>query len=71
MRILGDKPLPTSTPDLIDQLAERNAQLCTAIRAGEYDEDEQLLAHLKAVSIAQLEVANPKFLAQLAKEDAN
>jgi len=68
--LLGGEPLPESEDVLEARLAERNADLCAAIRAGEYDDSQPLFEHLKATTIEQLEVANPKFLQTLAKEDA-
>lgn len=63
---------PHDLASLQAAISERNQQLCTAIRAGDYDTGEKrgnLLEHVKAVTIAQLEVANPKFLQTLLKED--
>lgn len=67
--LLGDQPLPPDSEALQTGIAERSAQLCAAIRAGEYDDNRALFSHLKATTIEQLEVANPKFLAALAAED--
>lgn len=59
------------SPDSIDSaLAARNQQLCKNIRAGQYDTDSALFEHLKATARAQLEVANPRFLAALDAEDS-
>lgn len=63
---------PHDLASLQAAISERNQQLCRAIRAGDYDTGEKrgnLLEHVKAVTIAQLEVANPKFLQTLLKED--
>lgn len=65
-----DQPLPAREQDIRDGITERNADLCAKIRNGDFDEDRaDLFAHLKADTYAQLEVANPRFLAQLAAED--
>ena len=51
-------------------LVERNRALCADIRSGAYDQRaDALYAHLIAVTQAQLEVANPKFLQALLAED--
>jgi len=53
-------------------LTERNHQLCGAIRRGDYDGAEErlaLLAYVKHLTTAQLEVANPKFLQSIAQEE--
>src|SRR5689334_13844170 len=63
---------PTEFSTLQNQLQTRNQDLCAAIRAGIYDSSEKqqmLLTHVKATTVAQLEVANPKFLQTLAHED--
>lgn len=65
---------PTHLAELQAALAARNQALCEAIRAGEYDSPDRkaaLFTHVMATSIAQLEVANPRFLQTLAAEDAN
>lgn len=68
--LLGaDAPVTTATP-LQAHLAEANTILCQQIRAGERDNDDVLFDHLLQTSIEQLTVANPKFLATLAEEDA-
>lgn len=68
--LMGEQPLPTDIAAFSAALASRNAHLCAAIRAGDFDENRVLFSHLKATTIEQLEVANPKFLATLAAEDA-
>ncbi len=68
--LLGEQPLPPDSEALQLALKDRNAQLCAAIRAGAYDDNRALFSHLKATTIEQLEVANPKLLATLAAEDA-
>lgn len=68
--LLGGAARPQDDDTLRGQLAERNAQLCEAIRAGEYDDSAALFQHLKASATEQLEVANPKFLKMLAAEDS-
>jgi hypothetical protein len=68
----GPDPLPTDLSSLHTKLEERNEMLSKAIRRGEYDDKEQwekLFAHVKVTTIAQLEVANPRFLKALAVED--
>ncbi|MCU0499520.1 MAG: DUF6285 domain-containing protein [Anaerolineae bacterium] len=65
-----DLPFPALQSERISALKARNAALCTAIRAGVYDQTESLiLEHVRQVTIAQLEVANPKYLQTLAHED--
>jgi hypothetical protein len=45
------------------QLTAYNATLIDKIRGGEFDDNAQdLIRHLKATTIEQLETANPKFL---------
>jgi hypothetical protein len=68
--LLGEQPQPNDIATFDAALADRNAQLCTAIRAGAYDDNRAVFSHLKATTSEQLEVANPKFLATLASEDA-
>jgi hypothetical protein len=66
-----DTAPPADLASLQNALYERNQQLGTAIRAGDYDAGEKqliLFEHVKAVTIAQLEVANPKFLQTLRQE---
>jgi hypothetical protein len=66
-----DQRNPTDPQAAQGALAARNATLCAAIRAGEYDSPERkavLFTHLVATATAALEVANPKFLATLAGE---
>lgn len=61
---------PSSDVEMRVELAERNRALCAAIRAGQYDDmTRTLFSHLKMTSIEQLQVANPKFLSTLMKED--
>lgn len=67
--ILGAQPLPPSDAAIDAGLRERNQRFCAAIRAGDYDRDAQVFAHLKAFASEQLAVANPRFLATLAAED--
>jgi hypothetical protein len=67
--LMGEALLPGSTEAIQTALAERNAALCQAIRAGKHDTDRALLEHLKATTIEQLEVANPKYLSILQAED--
>jgi hypothetical protein len=69
--LLGGATMPESSTDFEAVLIERNALLCAAIRAGNYDTDAALFEHLKATTLEQLEVANPKYLAALQAEDAS
>lgn len=65
-------PLPPDPVAAGAALAERDAWLCDAIRAGAFDEADRraaLLAHLLARAAGALEIANPRFLAILAEED--
>lgn len=66
-------PLPQNEKALREGLAERHAALSARIRAGNYDTGDNtgLFEHLKASTVAQLEIANPKYLQRLAAEDAN
>lgn len=69
--LLGEQPAPASDTALYQALAERNAALCADIRAGAHDDaSPALFAHLKACASEQLAIANPKYLATLAHEDA-
>lgn len=70
--ILGQEVPPARDEALREALAARSAALCAAIRAGQHDEPSAaLFAHLKACATEQLAIANPKFLAALAQEDAH
>lgn len=63
-----ERPVPA---DLNVALAERNRDLCDAIRAGEYNstlKQATLYEHLLASTRAQLEVSNPDYLEALAAE---
>ncbi len=65
-------PLPPDPAAASAALAEREAWLYDAIRAGAFDEADRrsaLLAHLLARAAGALEIANPRFLATLAEED--
>lgn len=69
-----EMPLPRTPAEQRAAFAERDAALCASIRAGDFDANARrpdVFAHVKATSIAQLQVANPRFLAKLAAEDAD
>lgn len=69
--VLGeDMPTIDNDDDLEVAIVQANKKLCERIRAGEFDEDAALFEHLKARTIEQLEVANPKFLLAIREEDA-
>ncbi len=66
------REIPRDLQERRAALTERNQQLCDAIRRGDYDgtaERLALLAYVKRLTTAQLEVANPKFLQGIAQED--
>jgi len=66
-----DLPLPREWEESLAALAIRNRELCYDIRAGRYDADflrETLYQHLYATTLEQLQVANPRYLEQLAAE---
>lgn len=68
-----DKAMPADAQDAIDALALRSDQLCTAIRAGEYDAEAKraaLFEHLLQSTREQLEVASPRHLQIIQQEDA-
>jgi hypothetical protein len=67
--LLGGEPLPPTLHELQAALQTRNTALCAAIRAGQYDEHLALFEHLKATTLEQLAVANPKYLSQLQAEE--
>lgn len=73
--LLGESlPLPAPIDAIHAGITQRRVALCTDIRRGQYDSDAQrraLFEHVRATTIAQLEVANPRFLAVLAQEDAD
>jgi hypothetical protein len=62
--LMGEEAPPADPAERAQALAQRNARLCAAIRAGEYDDNPALFSHLKACATEQLEVANPRWLAQ-------
>lgn len=64
----GAQPLPEDPRQLADALKTRTAALCEAIRSGAHDDDRALYAYLVQTTEAQLEVANPKYLATLRAE---
>lgn len=67
----ASRPAPASASALEQAITERNRALCAAIRAGDYDNETRraaLFAHLHNITLAQLEVANPRFLTTLAQE---
>jgi len=71
--ILGqvEEAAPPRDEALRQAVAERNASLCAAIRAGQHDEASPALwQHLHACASDQLAIANPRYLAMLAQEDA-
>lgn len=66
--------MPSHVAEIKSAIGERNTVLCAAIRGGAYDSDagrRALFDHVRATTVEQLEVANPKFLAVLAQEDAD
>ncbi len=66
-----DHHLPADPLDALTALDARNLILCEDIRQGLYDDRrDALFQHLIAVTCAQLEVANPKFLQTITAEDA-
>jgi hypothetical protein len=68
----ASSPTPSSDAELRTAMAERNRALCSHIRAGNFDKGaDALFAHLKASTVEQLQVANPKYLGTLAREDQN
>ena len=66
--LLGESETPDSRESWAEALAQRNAELCAAIRAGKHDTDASLFEHLMMTTYEQLEVANPKYLQALAME---
>lgn len=67
---------PAEPPAKIDErrqaLHQRHDYLCSAIRRGDFDTNEErmaLLHYVKHLTAAQLEVANPKFLHGIAQEE--
>ena len=68
-----DMPLPESEKALHEGLIARHIELSEHIRDGYYDEHGEgsrysLFEYLKGLSIAQLKVANPRFLGTLQAE---
>jgi hypothetical protein len=68
--LLGSEPMPTDRDAWPAALRQRNERLCGMIRAGRFDGDPALYEHLVATTLDQLAIANPRFLADLAQEDA-
>lgn len=67
-----DLPLPGEWPEGVAALGIRLREMCFDIRAGRYDESflrEVLFEHLLATTMEQLQVANPRYLQQLATEE--
>ncbi|HBY93800.1 MAG TPA: hypothetical protein DEP84_07480, partial [Chloroflexi bacterium] len=65
------EPRPESSAALEQHLAALNAELCAAIRAGQFDESEAggaLVALLHEQITDALEVWNPEFLARVREE---
>ncbi|HEX2907366.1 MAG TPA: DUF6285 domain-containing protein [Phototrophicaceae bacterium] len=65
--------LPAAAETTREALTERNHKLCAQIAAGEFDAFPQkaaLFEHLLATTTEQVQVANPRFLQLLAREDA-
>lgn len=63
---------PVSVDERREALQQRHAHLCSAIRRGDFDGQEErmaLLYYVKHMTAAQLEVANPKFLHGIAQEE--
>jgi hypothetical protein len=73
--VLGtDAPFPDTLDAARDLLAQRDAELSQAIRAGDYDHHPRradLFNHLKASAVEQLLIANPRLLATLQQEEAD
>ena len=67
--LIESETMPTNDDALSERLHARNQALCEQIRAGAFDDHRALFEHLKATTIEQLAVANPKFLQMLAHED--
>lgn len=63
--LTGIQALPDDPDAWQAALTERNVRLCAEIRAGMYDDNRALFAHLVACATEQLEVANPKWLSAL------
>jgi hypothetical protein len=61
-------PLPDDPQAVQAALAERDARLAAAIRAGAYDDDPRLLDLLIARTTRALEIANPRLLLTLIAE---
>lgn len=62
------QPLPDDPQAALTALAERDARLAAAIRAGAYDGDPRLLDLLIARTTRALEIANPRLLMTLIAE---
>lgn len=54
-------PEPASVAELAASLSDLNRQLATQIRAGERDDDPNVLLFLKQQVAGKLEVSNPQF----------
>lgn len=66
-----NEPLPPDAGEASTALDQRQAILCAAIRAGDYDDQtDAIMPYLMTMTRAQLEVANPKFLEIIDGEDA-
>lgn len=63
-------PMPTSLDELKHALKNRNKNLAQAIRRGEYDQRaHELTSHLKQAVVEKLEVANPRYLQHVMREN--
>jgi len=72
LNTLMQTEIPPEEAEMQAILKERNAALCTEIRAGKFDMVDRktaLFEHLKETVIEKLEVANPRFLQTIAREE--
>lgn len=66
--LLGGETMPDDETAFRERINARNHDLCQRIRRGEFDGGGAIFEHLKASTIEQLEVANPRFLQVIAQE---
>jgi hypothetical protein len=60
-RLIGPEPIPAGQMLFVQRLQERNEELVTRIKAGQFDEDEEdaLVRHLYQTVVNKVRIASP------------